>query len=84
MHLVVLLGIVSLPGDIAYSGARSVVGPYLATLGATASIVGLVAGVAELSGFALALPLAISSIALRHIGFCPSSAMDCSFLFLCW
>ncbi len=51
MHLIVLLGIVSLFGDIAYSGARSVVGPYLFTLGASATIVGLVTGVREFSGF---------------------------------
>jgi len=55
MHFIILLGIVSLFGDIAYSGARSVAGPYLATLGATASIVGLVAGVGEFVGFALRL-----------------------------
>jgi len=55
MHFIILLGIVSLFGDIAYSGARSVAGPYLATLGATASIVGLVAGVGEFVGYALRL-----------------------------
>ena len=55
MHFIILLGIVSLFGDIAYSGVRSVAGPYLATLGATASIVGLVAGIGEFSGYALRL-----------------------------
>ncbi len=32
---IVLLGIVSLFGDITYEGARSVIGPYLAFLGAS-------------------------------------------------
>ena len=55
MYFIILLGIVSLFGDIVYQGARSVTGPYLATLGATASIVGLVAGIGEFVGFALRL-----------------------------
>lgn len=55
MYLIILLGIVSLFGDITYEGARSVAGPYLATLGASASVVGLVAGIGEFFGYALRL-----------------------------
>jgi MFS family permease len=55
VNFIVLLGIVSLFGDVTYEGARSVTGPYLATLGASASIVGLVAGVGEFIGYALRL-----------------------------
>jgi len=55
MHFIILLGIVSLFGDVTYEGARSVTGPYLATLGASAGIVGLVAGVGEFIGYALRL-----------------------------
>jgi len=55
VHFIILLGIVSLFGDIAYQGAKSVTGPYLATLGATAGIVGLVGGIGEFVGFALRL-----------------------------
>jgi predicted MFS family arabinose efflux permease len=55
MHLIILLGIVSLFGDVTYEGARSVAGPYLATLGATASVVGLVAGIGEFVGYGLRL-----------------------------
>jgi len=55
VHFIILLGIVSLFGDVTYEGARSVTGPYLATLGASASIVGLVAGIGEFSGYALRL-----------------------------
>jgi len=55
MYFVVLLGIVSLLGDIAYEGARSVMGPYLGILGADASLIGLIVGIGELSGYALRL-----------------------------
>jgi len=55
VQFIILLGIVSLLGDITYEGARSVTGPYLAALGANASIVGLVAGIGEFAGYALRL-----------------------------
>jgi MFS family permease len=53
--LILLFGLVSLFGDIVYEGARSVNGPYLETLGASAAIVGLVAGLAEFLGYAVRL-----------------------------
>lgn len=55
IHFIVLMGIVSLFGDITYEGARSISGPYLATLGASAGIVGLVAGFGEFIGYVLRL-----------------------------
>ena len=55
MYFIILLGIVSLFGDVTYEGARSVTGPYLATLGASPGVVGLVAGVGEFVGYALRL-----------------------------
>jgi MFS family permease len=55
MYFIILLGIVSLFGDVTYEGARSVTGPYLATLGASFSTVGLVAGIGEFAGYALRL-----------------------------
>jgi MFS family permease len=55
VQFIILLGIVSLLGDITYEGARSVTGPYLAALGANAGIVGLVAGIGEFAGYALRL-----------------------------
>jgi len=42
-QFIILMGIVSLFGDVTYEGARSITGPYLALLGAGAGIVGLVA-----------------------------------------
>ncbi|MFA5388416.1 MAG: MFS transporter [Candidatus Omnitrophota bacterium] len=52
---IILLGIVSLFGDITYEGARGVTGPYLAILGASAGVVGLVSGLGEFIGYALRL-----------------------------
>jgi MFS family permease len=54
-HFIILLGIVSLFGDITYEGARSIVGPYLAVLGASAAVVGMVAGLGEFIGYTLRL-----------------------------
>ncbi|MEN6329708.1 MAG: MFS transporter [Methanobacteriaceae archaeon] len=52
---IVLLGIVSLLADMTYEGARSITGPYLAILGSSALVVGLVAGLGELLGYSLRL-----------------------------
>ncbi|MCS7043381.1 MAG: MFS transporter [Bryobacteraceae bacterium] len=55
LRFVVLLGLVSLFADMTYEGARSIAGPFLATLGATGAAVGLVAGFGEFAGYALRL-----------------------------
>ncbi|MDP2996161.1 MAG: MFS transporter [Bryobacterales bacterium] len=55
LRFVVLLGLVSLLADVTYEGARSITGPYLSLLGASAAAVGLVAGAGELIGYALRL-----------------------------
>jgi len=55
MKFIVLLGLVSLFGDITYEGARSITGPFLALLGANATTVGIVAGLGELIGYCLRL-----------------------------
>ena len=47
MRFVVVFGVVSLLGDFVYEGGRSVVGPYLATLGASAALVGVITGAGE-------------------------------------
>lgn len=51
LNLILLLGVVSLLGDITYEGARSISGPYLALLGASALGVGIVAGLGEFFGY---------------------------------
>lgn len=53
LKFIVLLGIVSLLGDMTYEGARSITGPYLALLGASAAAVGFVSGFGELVGYSL-------------------------------
>ncbi len=55
LRFVVLLGVVSLLADVTYEGARSITGPYLEVLGATGTLVGLVAGFGELVGYGLRL-----------------------------
>lgn len=52
-HFVLSFGLVSLLADMVYEGARSIIGPYLATLGASATIVGVVAGAGEFIGYGL-------------------------------
>lgn len=52
-HFVLVFGLVSLLADMVYEGARSIIGPYLATLGASATLVGLVAGAGEFIGYGL-------------------------------
>jgi MFS family permease len=55
MRFILLLGVVSLLADVTYEGARSITGPYLGLLGASAAVVGVVAGAGELIGYALRL-----------------------------
>lgn len=52
---VILLGVVSLFADATYEGARSITGQYLAILGASGTVVGIVAGLGELIGYSLRL-----------------------------
>jgi len=52
---VIGFGVVSLAADMVYEGARSVYGPLLASLGASALIVGLITGAGEAAALALRL-----------------------------
>lgn len=54
-RFILLIGAVSLFADMTYEGARSVTGPFLAVLGASATVVGVVAGAGELLGYGLRL-----------------------------
>lgn len=55
LRFVILIGIVSLFADMTYEGARSINGPYLAVLGASGTVVGIVSGLGELIGFSIRL-----------------------------
>lgn len=50
---VLTFGLISLLADMVYEGARSIIGPYLATLGASATVVGIAAGAGEFIGYSL-------------------------------
>jgi predicted MFS family arabinose efflux permease len=52
-RFVLTVGIVNLFADMTYEGARANTGPFLASLGASAAIVGFVAGSGELLGYCL-------------------------------
>jgi len=54
-RFIILLGIVSLFGDITYEGARSITGPFLATFGVSAAVVGFIVGFGEFAGYSLRL-----------------------------
>ena len=52
---VLIIGIVNLFADMTYEGARSITGPFLESLGASALAVGVIAGGGELLGYVLRL-----------------------------
>jgi len=52
---IVLLGIVSLLGDVVYEGSRSIVTPYLALLGASAFVITFAGRFGEFLGYAMRL-----------------------------
>ena len=52
-RFVLIIGIVNFFADFTYEGARGIIGPFLGSLGASAAIVGFVAGLGELMGYGL-------------------------------
>jgi hypothetical protein len=63
---VLVFGIVSLLADMVYEGARSIIGPYLAALGASATVVGIVAGAGEFIGYGLRVVTGYAVTRTRH------------------
>ncbi len=55
LRFILLFGVVSLFSDMAYEGARSITGPFLASFGATGLIVGVISGLGEMLGYAVRL-----------------------------
>ncbi|HXY48375.1 MAG TPA: MFS transporter [Terriglobales bacterium] len=55
LKFVLLIGVVSFFADFTYEGARSINGPFLAILGTSATLVGVIAGLGELLGYGLRL-----------------------------
>lgn len=52
-RFVITIGIVNLFADLTYEGARSITGPFLGSLGASATAIGIVVGFGELLGYSL-------------------------------
>ncbi len=55
LRFVLLIGVLSFFADFTYQGSRSILGPYLAALGASGAIIGTVMGAGELLGYGLRL-----------------------------
>ncbi len=55
LAFILAFGVVSLFADMAYEGMRGISGPFLATLGASGTAVGVIAGTGELAGYLLRL-----------------------------
>jgi MFS family permease len=53
LRFVVIIGIANFFADFTYEGARGIIGPFLGSLGASAAIIGFVAGFGELIGYGL-------------------------------
>src|SRR5579864_4611078 len=52
-RFVLIIGVVNFFADMTYEGARSIVGPFLGSLGASAAAVGFIAGFGEMVGYGL-------------------------------
>lgn len=55
LRFVLLIGVLSFFADFTYEGARSVLGPFLLGLGASATTIGIVTGFGEFAGYGLRL-----------------------------
>src|SRR5271167_3103935 len=55
LAFIIAFGVVSLFADMAYEGMRGISGPFLASLGASGTAVGIIAGTGELVGYLLRL-----------------------------
>jgi MFS family permease len=61
LRFVMVFGLVSGLGDIVYEGARSMTGPFLASFGAGAALVGFITGAGEAVALVLRLPFGVLS-----------------------
>jgi MFS family permease len=52
LRFVLIIGVVQLFADMTYEGARGIIGQFLGSLGASATVVGFTAGFGELMGYA--------------------------------
>ena len=78
---VIWFGIVSLAADMVYEGARAITGPYLAALGASALVVGVVTGAGEAA--ALVLRLVFGPLADRSGAYWPLTIIGYAMTAVC-
>src|SRR6478672_11433828 len=78
---VIWFGIVSLSADMVYEGARAITGPYLASLGASALVVGVVTGAGEAA--ALVLRLVFGPLADRSGAYWPLTIVGYAMTAVC-
>jgi len=70
LQFVLIIGIANFFADFTYEGARGIIGPFLGSLGASAAIVGFVAGLGELMGYGLrSISGYLADKSHRHWGF---------------
>ncbi len=55
LRFVLLIGLLSFFADATYEGSRSILGPFLGSLGVTATVIGIIMGLGELAGYGLRL-----------------------------
>jgi len=55
LAFILLIGVLSFFADFTYEGSRSILGPYLGSLAASAAVVGVVTGFGELLGYSIRL-----------------------------
>jgi hypothetical protein len=67
LRFIVLLGIVSLFVDFTYEGGRSITGPYLAILGVSAAVVGLVFGLGSYSQIQVICMAQIKTVVINSL-----------------
>ena len=66
VRFIVALGLISLFADVTYEGARSVNGPFLGSLGASAFAIGAISGAGELVGYVLRLVSGVAADRTRR------------------
>ena len=55
LRFILMIGVLSFFADSTYEGSRSILGPYLGSLGVTATAIGIIMGLGELLGYGLRL-----------------------------
>src|SRR5437868_1088539 len=79
-RFVLIIGIVNLFADLTYEGARSIIGPFMGSLGASATVIGFVVGFGELLGYGLVRSPALSRTRHTNTGSSPLSVTPLT----CW